>query len=74
MSVLFELLITEHLSAAFQMLQILAGVYAGVVVITWAVALLHPEQARREWAEHLLEYLLKAPQMVVRFLSGRGER
>lgn len=74
MFVLFELLITEHLNAAFRALQIVAAVYVGVAVITWAVALFHPDQARRELAHGLLEDLMELPRAVARFLAGRGSR
>jgi hypothetical protein len=74
MFVLFELLLTEHLGAAFRALQIVGAVYLGVVVVTWGMALFHPEQARREWAHRLFEDLLELPRVVARFLSGRGGR
>jgi hypothetical protein len=73
--VLFEMLIAEHLDASFTALEIATAVYGGVIVITWAVALLHPDKDAREWASGLLKDLLTVPQAVARFLAdwwGKG--
>ena len=74
MFVLLELLVTEHLDAAFTALQLLTGLYVVLLSVTWCVALLHKDPQRRAWARELLEDLLQLPRALMRFLSGRGER
>ena len=75
MFVLFELLFTEHLSAAFRILVVLGLIYTLLLVVTWAMALFHPDAERRVWAERLLDRLQRVPRAVAEFFaSSRREK